>query len=63
MTVRAPRVAGVGVVAGSLAAAAVTRSSGGTLRESGAVALLTAPFAVLFGTGVLRGLRLASGHR
>ena len=56
---RAPRFTAAGVVAGSITAAAVARRSGATGLESGSVGLLTLPFGVLFGAGVVRGLRMA----
>lgn len=59
LTVRAPAIAGAGVVAGTAAAAAATRACGGTNRESAAVAGLLLPFAAVFGAGFVRGLIMA----
>lgn len=59
----APRTAATGAVLGCVATGSVTRWAGGTPRESLAVGLLTPAFGVLFGAGVVRGLRMASGRR
>lgn len=59
----APRTAAAGAVLGCLATGSVTRWAGGTPREAVAVGLLTPGFGVIFGAGVLRGLRMAAGHR
>lgn len=59
----APRTAAAGVVVGCVATGSVTRWAGGAPREAAAVGLLTPAFGVMFGAGVLRGLRLAAGHR
>ena len=56
----APRKAAAGVIVGSAAAAGLTRWSGGTLAESFSVGLLSSPFGVMFGAGVVRGLRMAT---
>lgn len=63
LTIRAPRsVAGAAAV-GCLGAGALTRWSGGSARESAAVGLLSPAFGLLFGAGVVRGLRMALGPR
>jgi hypothetical protein len=59
----APRTTATGAVVGCLATGSVTRWAGGTARESVAVGLLTPAFGVLFGAGVVRGLRMAAGRR
>ena len=59
----APRTAAAGAVLGCLATGSVTRWAGGTPREAVSVGLLTPGFGVMFGAGVLRGLRMAAGHR
>lgn len=59
----APRTAAAGAVLGCLATGSVTRWAGGTPREAVAVGLLTPGFGVIFGAGVLRGLRMAARHR
>lgn len=58
-----PRTAAAGVLVGCLVTGSVTRWAGGTPRESAAVGLLTPAFGVLFGAGVVRGLRMAAVHR
>lgn len=58
-----PRTAAAGAVLGCVATGSVTRWAGGTPREAAAVGLLTPAFGVMFGAGVLRGLRMAAGHR
>ena len=63
VTIGAPRVAATGVIAGSVAAGGLTRWSGGTASESASVGLLSAPFGLLFGAGVVRGLRMAAQAR
>ncbi len=56
----APRSSGVAAVLGCVAAGTLAGSCGATGRESVAVALLSPAFGVWFGTGVLRGLRMAA---
>ncbi len=56
---RWPAAAAVAAVAGCGAGAAACAASGGTRRESAAVAALLPPFAVVFGAGFLRGLAMA----
>lgn len=58
-----PRTAAAGAVLACVATGSVTRWAGGTPREAAAVGLLTPAFGVMFGAGVLRGLRMAAGHR
>ena len=59
----APRTAAAGAALGCLATGSVTRWAGGTPREAVAVGLLTPGFGVVFGAGVVRGLRMAAGSR
>ena len=61
--VAAPRTTLVAGVLGSAAAGAAARWCGATPRESVAVGALTPAFGACFGAGVVRGLRLAAGHR
>lgn len=63
VVVAAPRTAAAAAALGCLATGSVTRWSGGTPREAAAVGLLTPAFGMMFGAGVLRGLRMAAGHR
>lgn len=56
---RWPRAAGVAVITGCGAGAAACAASGGTARETAAVAALLPPFAAVFGVGFLRGLAMA----
>ena len=49
--------------AGSVAAAGLTSWAGGSAREAASVGLLTTPFGVLFGSGLLRGLVMAGRRR
>lgn len=62
-TLRHPRSTLVAALLGCLGAGGVTRWSGGTAKESAAVAGLAPVFGILFGAGVLRGLRMAAGRR
>ena len=55
----APRETAAVAAAGCVAATAVTRSSGGSWKESGVVGLLALPFSVLFGSSAIRGLLMA----
>jgi hypothetical protein len=59
----APRATAAGAVLGCVATGSVTRWAGGTPRESLAVGLLSPAFGMLFGAGVVRGLRMAAGRR
>ena len=59
----APRTTATGAALGCVATGSVTRWAGGTPRESVAVGLLTPAFGVLFGAGVVRGLRMVAGRR
>lgn len=59
VTVRRPALAAAGIALGTGAAAVATRASGGTARETGAVAGLLLPFAAVFGAGFIRGLVMA----
>ncbi len=63
LVVRRPRTAAGLAAAGCVAAGAVTRWSGGTPREAASVSLLSPAFGMLFGAGVLRGLRMAAAPR
>ncbi|MBL0747197.1 glycosyltransferase [Nocardioides baculatus] len=63
VTWSAPRATAAAAVVGCASTASVTRWAGGTPRESVAVGLLTPAFGVLFGAGVVRGLRMAAGRR
>ena len=63
VTVRAPGLAFAGALVGGTAGAALTRWSGGSTAESASVGLLSAPFGLLFGAGVVRGLRMAAEPR
>lgn len=56
----APRSTGAVAAVGCVAAGSLTRWSGGSVRESAAVALLSPVFGVVFGAGAVRGLRLAA---
>ncbi len=58
-TLRWPKAAAAVAVAGCGAGAAACAASGGTPRESAAVAALLPPFAAIFGTGFVRGLAMA----
>lgn len=51
-----PFVAVALIILGSILAGSVVRYSGGSIRESVAVSLLTLPFGLVFGSGVIRGL-------
>ena len=62
-TAAAPRATAASAVLGCVATGSVTRWAGGSGRESLAVGLLTPAFGVLFGAGVVRGLRMAAGRR
>ncbi len=55
-----PRASTAAGVLGCLTAGAGARSCGATPRESVAVGVLSPAFGVLFGAGVVRGLRLAA---
>ena len=63
LTVRKPRLARGALIAGGAASAGVTRWSGGTVAESASVGLLSGPFGVLFGAGIVRGLQMATQPR
>ena len=56
-----PRTTAAAGVLGCLAAGAGARWCGATPRESVAVGLLSPAFGVMFGAGVVRGLRMAAG--
>ncbi len=60
---RAPGATIAAAATGCVAAGSLTRWSGGTGRESAAVALMSPVFGVFFGAGVVRGLRLAARPR
>ena len=60
LVVRAPRTSAVASTALCVAAGALTRWSGGSPREAVAVGTLSPAFGILFGAGVVRGLRLAA---
>lgn len=60
---RRPRRVLYTVAGASAAAAALTAKCGGSVKETASVGLLTTPFAMLFGSGVLRGLVMASRKR
>jgi hypothetical protein len=59
----APRTTAAGAVLGCLVTGSLTRWVGGTPREAVAVGLLSPGFGVIFGAGVLRGLRMAAVRR
>lgn len=63
LTARRPRTATGVAVAGCVVAGTVTRWAGGTPREAASVGMLSPAFGLLFGAGVLRGLRMAATPR
>ncbi|MBB3043528.1 glycosyltransferase [Nocardioides soli] len=63
LTVRRPRTVAGLCATGCVAAGGVTRWSGGTQREAASVGVLSPAFGVLFGAGILRGLRMAATPR